>query len=224
MSQQPLTVTPGQRRQLQRVLGRAQDARLYRRTLAILEMARGTPIAQVARTLGVSRRTVYYWLGDYVQRHDPADLALGHSPGRPTLWTDEARALLQELLAGPPTARGYYAGDWTVPLLQEELRHGTGGRFSDDTIRRELRRLGYVWERPRYVFDPDPELEKKTADLPANRGPATPQRRAGRRRNRPAAVPTAAGRLAAAGGAGAGVAVGEERPPGGLRHDEPVDG
>jgi transposase len=180
MSQQPLTITPGQRRQLQRVREQTQDARLYRRTLAILEIARGTPIAQVARTLGVSRRVVYYWLEDYVGRHDPADLAPGHSPGRPTLWTEEARALLQELLAGAPTARGYYAVNWTVPLLQEELRHGTGDRFSDDTIRRELHRLGYVWKRPRYVLDPDPELEKKTADLPAGRGPAAPQRPAGR--------------------------------------------
>jgi Winged helix-turn helix len=132
--------------------------------------------------------------------------------------------LLRELLAGTPTARGYYAVNWTVPLLQEELRHGTGDRFADDTIRRELHRLGYVWKRPRYVLDPDPELEKKTADLPAGRGPATPQRPAGRRRNRLAPVPTAAGRLVVAGATGAGVAVGEECPPGGLRHDEPVDG
>jgi transposase len=224
MSQQPLTLTPGQRRQLQRLLEQTQDARLYRRALAILEIARGTPIAQVARTLGVSRRVVYYWFEGYVERHDPADLAPGHSPGRPTLWTEEARALVQDLLAGPPTARGYYAGNWTVPLLQEELRHGTGDRFSDDTIRRELRRLGYVWKRPRYVLDPDPELEKKTANSPANRGPTTPQRRAGRGRNRLAAVPTAAGRLVVAGPAGAGVAVGAERPPGGLRHHEPLDG
>ena len=224
MSQQPLTLTPGQRRQLQRLLRQTQDARLYRRTLAILEIARGTPTVQVARTLGVSRRVVYYWVEGYVERHDLADLALRHSPGRPTLWTEEARALLQELLAGPPTARGYYAGNWTVPLLQEELRHGTGGRFSDDTIRRELHRLGYVWKRPRYVLDPDPELEKKTADSPAGRGLAAPQRPAGRGRNRLAPVPPAAGRLVAAGAAGAGVAVGEERPPGGLRHDEPLDG
>jgi integrase/transposase len=224
MSQQPLTLSPWQRRQLQRLRAQTQDARLYRRTLAVLEIARGTPIARVARTLGASRRAVYYWVEDYAERHDPADLVPGHGPGRPTAWTEEARALLQELLAGSPAARGYYAVNWTVPLLQEELRHGTGGRLSDDTIRRELRRLGYVWKRPRYVLASDPELEKKTADPPANRGPAAPQRPAGRRRDRPAAVPAAAGQLVVAGAAGAGVAVGEERPPGGLRHDEPLDG
>ncbi len=224
MSQQPLTLTPWQRRRLRRLLGQTQDARLYRRTLAILEIAGGTPIARVARTLGVSRRAVYYWVEGYAERHDPADLAPGHSPGRPTAWTEEARALLQELLTGSPAARGYYAVNWTVPLLQEELRHGTGECLSDDTVRRELRRLGYVWKRPRYVLAPDPELEKKTADPPANPGTAAPQRPPGRGRDRPAAVPAAAGRLVVAGAAGAGVAVGEERPPGGLRHDEPLDG
>jgi transposase len=111
---------------------------------------------------------VYYWVEGYAQRHDATDLRLEDRPGRPTLWTEEARALLQQLLASTPTDRGYYAVNWTVPLLQEELRHGTGNRFSDDTIRRELRRLGYVWKRPRYLLDPDPELEKKTADSPAN--------------------------------------------------------
>jgi transposase len=224
MSRQPLTLTAWQRRQLQRQLRETPDARVYRRTLAILEVARGKPIAHLAHTLGVSRRMLYYWVEAYTQEHDPADLLLGNRSGRPTVWTEEARSLLGELLTGSPTDRGYYAVNWTVPLLQEELRHGTGDRFSDDTIRRELQRLGYVWKRPRYVLDPDPELEKKTAAPPANPGLAAPERPAGRGRDRLAAVPTAAGRLVVAGPARDGVAVGQERPPGRLRHDEPLDG
>jgi transposase len=224
MSGQLLHLTTWQRRRLQRQLLQTRDARVYRRTLAILEIAQGKRLAQVAHTLGVSRRMVYYWVEDYTQRHDPADLRLEDRPGRPTLWTEESRALVQELLTGSPTARGYYAVNWTVPLLQEELRQGTGTCFSDDTIRRELRRLGYVWKRPRYVLEPDPELRKKTADSPADPGLAAPERPVGRRRDRPAAVPPAAGQLVVAGAARDGVAVGEERPPGGLRDDEPPDG
>src|SRR5437667_7971682 len=173
MSRPPLTLTAWQRRRLQRQLRQTPDARVYRRTLAVLEVAQGKPVAQVAHTLGASRRTVYYWIEDYARRHDPADLRLEHSPGRPTLWTEDTRALVQELLTGAPTERGYYAGNWTVPLLREELRHAAGRSFAADTIRRELHRLGYVWKRPRYVLDPDPELEKKTAYSPANPGPAT---------------------------------------------------
>jgi transposase len=176
MNRQLLTLTAWQRRRLRIQLHQTQDARLYRRTLAILEVAQGQSPTQVARRLGVSRRMVYYWIEDYTQRLDPADLILDYSPGRPTLWTEEARALVQELLSRSPSERGYYAVNWTVPLLQEELRHATGLCFSDDTIRRELHRLGLVWKRPRYVLDPDPELEKKTAYLPANPGIAASER------------------------------------------------
>lgn len=181
MSRQPVTLTARQRRRLRRQLQQTAAARAFRRILAVLEVAQGTPVAQVAHTLGASRRMVYYWIADYTRRHDPTDLVSGHSPGRPTLWTDDTRAFVQELLSGAPTERGYYAGNWTVPLVQEELRHAAGRSFSDDTIRRELHRLGYVWKRPRYVLDPDPDLEKKTADLPTNPRLATPERAAGRR-------------------------------------------
>jgi transposase len=174
MSRYPLTLTAWQRRRLRSQLHQTQDARLYRRTLAILEVAQGQSPTQVAQALGVSRRMVYYWIEDYTQRHDPTDLILEYSPGRPTLWTEEARTLVQELLMRSLSERGYYAVNWTIPLLREELRQATGFRFSDDTIRRELHRLGYVWKRPRYVLDPDPELEKKTAHLPTNSGLAAP--------------------------------------------------
>ena len=176
MNRQPLDLSAWQGRRLRSQLHHTQDARLYRRTLAILEVAQGQSPTQVARSLGVSRRMVYYWIEDYIQRHDPADLILDYSPGRPTLWTEETRSLLQELLTRSPSERGYYAVNWTVPLLQEELRHATGICFSDDTIRRELHRLGYVWKRPRYVLAPDPEVEKKTPHSSANPGIAAPER------------------------------------------------
>lgn len=179
MNRYSLTLTAWQRRRLRSQLHQAQDARLYRRTLAILEVAQGQSPTQVARRLGVSRRMVYYWIEAYSLRHDPADLIPEYSPGRPTLWTEEVRTVVQDLLTRSPTERGYYAVNWTVPLLQEELGHATGTCFSDDTIRRELHRLGYVWKRPRYVLDPDPELEKKTANLPANSGVAASQRAVG---------------------------------------------
>jgi transposase len=166
-----LKLTYWQRQGLQRQLRQASEARVYRRLLALLLLDRGDSPAQVAETLGVARRTVYYWLAAYTRAYNPADLDDAPGAGRPTLWTDHARALLRELLATTPDCRGYYAGNWTVPLLQEELEQGTGIAFSEDAIRDELHRLGYVWKRPRYVLDPDPEVEKKTTDSLADRPP-----------------------------------------------------
>ena len=174
-----LTLTAWQRRRLQRQLHRTQDAALYRRTLAVLEFARGRPVAVIAAALSVSRQSVYNWVEAYAAAHDPSALADDLRPGRPALCGDEAVAFLRALMAVTPDQLGYPAVNWTVPLLRQELAEGVGQRLSDDTVRRALRGLGYVWKRPRYVLDPDPEREKKTADSAANRGLAAPQRAAG---------------------------------------------
>jgi transposase len=174
-----LTLTAWQRRRLQRQLETTPDARLYRRTLAVLEVGRGKPVAAVARALGVTPRSVYYWVDAYAQAHDPLALRDDHRPGRPRLWAEEYRDELPQLLGQSPQDLGYAAADWTVPLLQEHLEHCTGRRLSDDTIRRELQRQRYVWKRSRYVLDPDPELEKKTADPPPDPAFAASERPAG---------------------------------------------
>src|SRR5262245_19728222 len=161
-----LTLTARQRRRLQRQLETTPDARLYRRTLAVLEVARGRPAAEVARTLGVTPRSVYYWLRAYADGRDPAALRDAPRPGRPGLWTAEGRECLRASLGRSPQDLGYAAAGWTVPLLRGHLGRHAGRWLSEDTIRRELRRQRYVWKRSRYVLDPDPELEKKT--IPAS--------------------------------------------------------
>ena len=153
-----------QRLRLQRQLKQTHDARLYRRTLAILECSRGQSVARIAQLLGVTRQSVYYWIEAYSQTHDPEALLDDERSGRPSLWTEVLRVLLGSWLEQSPDELGYFAVNWTVPLLQEHLGHCTGQRLSDDTVRRELERLGYVWKRTRFVLPPDPELEKKTAD------------------------------------------------------------
>jgi transposase len=159
-----LILTAWQRRRLERQMKTTLDARLYRRTLAVLEVDRGKPIAEVAGTLRVTPRSVYYWIATYAQDHDPSALREGGRSGRPSLWAPQAKDLLDELLGQSPQDLGYAAVEWTVPLLQEHLRQCLGLHLSDDTIRRELQRRRYVWKRSRYVLDPDPELEKKTTD------------------------------------------------------------
>lgn len=172
-------LTARQRRRLEHQLTQTHDARVYRRTLGILEVARGKSVAQVARSLGVSRESVYNWFDAYETRHDPRDLQDDPRSGRPSLWNDRTETILKGLLGQSPDTLGYYAVNWTVPLLQQQLQEGTGVHISDDTIRRELRRLGYVWKRGRYQLAPDPELEKKTPNPLADTESAAPQRPAG---------------------------------------------
>lgn len=157
-----LRLTGWQRHRLRRQLKETQDAHVYRRTLAVLEVSRGQSIVQVARTLDVTRQTVHNWIASYAPSHDPQALQDEPRSGRPTLWTEDHQALLRWLMEHTPDEFGYFAVNWTVPLLQEEWEHGTGLRLSDETVRRGLQELGYVWKRGRYELEPDPELEKKT--------------------------------------------------------------
>lgn len=161
------TLTNWQRRRLERQLQEADDVPVYRRTAALLDLARGRSAAEVARTLGVSRQSIYNWAAAYTAGHDPLALADADRSGRPSIWSDKLRAALRDGLGRPPDRLGYPAVGWTVPLLREHLERWTGERPSDTSVRRELRRLGYVWKRFRYVLDPDSEREKKTRHPPA---------------------------------------------------------
>lgn len=170
---------PAQVQQLECQLMHTDDVRLYRRTLALLMWGRGSAVAEIASVLWVRRQSVYNWIASYSQTADPARLRDRERPGRPPSWTEQIEALLAELIAVSPDQLGYLAVNWTVPLLQEQLEREKGVHFSDDTIRRALHRLGYVWKRYRYVLDPDPELEKKTAHSWPNSGLEATQYAAG---------------------------------------------
>ena len=164
-----LSLTAKQRRQLELVLHQTCDARLYRRVLAILEVSQGISVEEVAQTLGVTRQSVYNWLFRLDARECKVSLTDRPRSGRPRLLPEQREAWLKDLMRQHPEARGYFANQWTVPLLQEELFHCTGRNVSADTIRRNLDRLGYVWKRARYVLAPDPEKGKKTPHSQGNR-------------------------------------------------------
>lgn len=174
-----LKITNEQRHHLRRQLQQARDLRLYRRTLAVLQFDEGHSAADIARMLGVTRQSVYNWLVTYTRSGSAAALADEEREGRPPRWEDDEDRLLAALLGCSPQELGYPQVSWTVPMLQGVLQCRTGLYFADSTIRRALRRLDYVWKRPRYVLAPDLQREKKTADSTANSLSAAPQRGVG---------------------------------------------
>lgn len=175
----PRRLTPAQERRLKLQMDTTPDKRVYRRTLGVLEYGRGESATAIARRLGVHRCHIYRWWESYNQAHDPAALDETERCGRPCLWTGECTRWLEQLMTSSPHDWGYLAVDWTVPLLRAELKKRTGRRFAQGTLRQALHELNYVWIRSRYVLAPDPELEKKSQNSPANRGFAAPQCAAG---------------------------------------------
>jgi transposase len=154
-------LTAAERHRLERQLHDTRDARVYRRTLAVLEVSRGAAVADVAQALGVTRQSVYHWLAEYGSSHDPQALVDAARSGRPSRWRSSLQQVLRSTLETLPGRWGYWASSWTVPLLCQHLERHAGQRLSEDTVRRELGRLGYVWKRCRYVLGPDPDAEKK---------------------------------------------------------------
>jgi transposase len=212
-----------QRTRLEKQLQSTRDVRLYRRTLAVLEFARGRSVTEIARTLRVSRPSVYRWIERYRESSDAEALQDDERSGRPPAWTDDCAEWLRSFLKRSPAELGYFAANWTVPLLRDPLQMCTGQLFSDDTIRRALKQLDYVWKRPRYVLAPDPDREKKKSDSPQNSAVAAKWRVVGGRRNRFAAVPSAAGQLESTWATGSRVDFGLERTSGRFRRNESAD-
>lgn len=159
MSELRLTAT--QRRWLQAARKAPPSTGYYRRATALLALDEGQSVAAVAELLGVSRQSVYNWSRAFVQSPRPETLADDFGGGRPSLWTEETCTLLCECFRHRPQELGYTGMNWTVTLLRTCLLDRTGLWLSDDTIRRQLQRLGYVWKRSRYVLPADPQREKK---------------------------------------------------------------
>src|SRR5438876_3923734 len=133
-----LNLTTWQRQRLHRQLKETSNARLLRRTLAVLEFDQGRTAADVARMLGVTRQSVYNWVGAYTQGHDPQALRDQEGPGRRRALDEDDEHLLEALLGLSPQDLGCPHASWTVPLLQEFLEVASGRQVSDDTLRRAL--------------------------------------------------------------------------------------
>lgn len=172
-------LTSSQRHQFSARLRATNDASCGRRLLAILALDEGESVSEVAERLGVARQTVYNWARAFENGGGATALEDRYGGGRPTVWTEELEALLLAALRQRPDQLGYPGPNWTIRLLQAYLERCSGQRLSDDTIRRQMRRLDYVWKRSRYVLPPDPEREKKTRHPAAVEGPAPAERALG---------------------------------------------
>jgi transposase len=152
-----IQLTAEQEARLQAELRDSGSVQVYRRAAALLAAHQGRSAGQVASLLGVTRQTVYNWLNTYAKDERGFDLADAPRSGRPSVWTKETEQLLQEALSRPPKETGRNEARWTTAGLQELLASSNRIVVSGETLRRRLRRLGYVWKRGRYVLTSKPQ-------------------------------------------------------------------
>jgi transposase len=157
----------GDRQRLRKALTRVRRARPFRRLQALLWLAEGHSISEVARLARASRGSIYNWCTAYQQAGRGCKLAalLEEKPrsGRPRQIGPQAEQVLQNALEQSPLDLHYQSPGWTLALLAIHLQKCCGGeRPSPEALRRRLHALNWRWKRPRYVFrQPDPQRAKK---------------------------------------------------------------
>ena len=135
----PLTLSPEQREQLQ---FRYDDAspKLQRRIQALILLAAGCTVTELARSLGVSRSTLYTW----IRRFDSDGIeGLRDRPrsGRPPVIDSVLISMLRHIVDNKrPRELGYNALRWTVSLLQKFLEDERGVHVSKEYLRQLLHR------------------------------------------------------------------------------------
>jgi transposase len=148
-----LSLSRRQRGELEHIASRAPLAKERSRARALLWLAEGSDVVDVAELLDVSRQTIYNWLSRFQGRADSdlrARLLDAPRLGRPRAAGGTVDELIAAVIDGDPRPLGYHATVWTAPLLSQYLRDHHGIEVSDKTVSRAIDRLGIIWKRPRH--------------------------------------------------------------------------
>jgi transposase len=150
------------RPRLKKALLAATVARDFRRLQAVLLIAQGCPIADVAQIACVGKRSVYGWLQRYLKHHRIEDLTEQPRSGRPTTAEAITDECIRRGLAKNPMTLGYSTTTWTVKTLANYLSRSHDCPITEPTLRRRMRDMGLCWKRPRYTFSTkDPHRTQK---------------------------------------------------------------
>jgi transposase len=154
------------RQRLARALALGTDLRFFRRVQAVLLVARGLPVPEVARITAATPDAVYHWLRLYLRARRPDCLRDAPRSGRPRAAGGISDARIVGEFRRDPLRLGYNTTGWTVALLAEHLARTYGCPISARTLRRRMRDLGLCWKRPRYAYaDKDPHRSQKKGGL-----------------------------------------------------------
>ena len=150
---------------LEEIVCHTPSAKERCRAQALLWLAEGSGVEEVAESLHVSRQTVYNWVTRFQERHGlglRARLLDAPRPGRPPSADGSIDRLIASVIDGDPRPLGYHSTIWTAPLLRCYLRDYHGIDVSDRTVGRALDRLRLRWKRPRHELALRPDTWRQS--------------------------------------------------------------
>jgi len=136
---------PPEQRLLLEQARRMRSSNLSERCLAVLLSDRGQRVPAIAQTLSRHEHTIRSWLKAYLQ--DGIEGLKATPPvGRTNRKEQSALTILPPVLAKHPSDYGYLEAGWSTNLLVDYL-HGQGLEASESTVKRALKRGGWVYKR-----------------------------------------------------------------------------
>jgi transposase len=140
-----------------------------RRLRAIALLQHGMAPVEVARHVGVDRRSVRRWRASH-DRAGRAGVGAKPAPGRPPKLDARRRARLERVLLRGAEAAGFSTPLWTCPRVAEMVRREFGVRYHVDHIGRVLRTLGWSPQKPeRRARERDEAAIQRWDRLPGHR-------------------------------------------------------
>src|SRR4051812_33999963 len=160
-----LVLRDRQRGELEAIVSHTPSAKERCRAQALLWIADGFDVADVAELLQVSRQTIYNWLSRFQERAEldlRARLLDAPRLGRPRTASGTIDELVAAVIEGDPRTFGYHATVWTAPLLSRYLREHHAIAVSDRTVSHALDRLHLRWKRPTHELALRPETWRQS--------------------------------------------------------------
>ncbi|MCZ7564519.1 MAG: IS630 family transposase [Burkholderiales bacterium] len=115
------------------------------RALALLD--EGLLPSEVARRVGVDRRSVRRWKAA-ARKHGEAAVRARAAPGRPQKLKAHQKRRLEALLLKGPLATGFDTDLWTCPRVTELIKERFGISYHVDHVGRLLHDLGWSPQKP----------------------------------------------------------------------------
>jgi transposase len=141
------------RKQLYRRLQQAYASgslKLVKRIHALLALAQGQSVSEVAAMLSLGEQTVRDYRNQYLVK-GMASLVYQTPPGRPSKLTKTQRQQLAEWLKARPQDSGYTSGCWKTPMIQDLIQRHFGVEYHPHYIATLLSNLGFSYQKARFV-------------------------------------------------------------------------
>lgn len=148
-----LDLSSSERLLLEEAAKHSNDARSLRRAQALIWLADGESVKEVADRLRVTPRTIYHWVERFDARQGRTfcqRLADAPREGRPANAGGIIDDLIDEIIEADPRLWGYNSTFWTAELLRRYLRQCYEIEVSLRSVSYAIDRLDLRWKRPRH--------------------------------------------------------------------------